>query len=225
MDLRRTDLGAPLASGRTADVYALGDDRVLRRYHPGIAVEREVAYMEHVTRFGYPVPKIYESGGTDIIMERVDGLTMRDAFAAGQIDIETGAAALAEMLNRLRRIPGRDGTGSTLHLDLHGENMLFGPAGPVVIDWANADDGDPDLDVALSVTILAQMILEPNEAALAPAVCVLLNLVLAQVEGQPLRGLDEAVARRLANPTMSPDERDRLPAAGDLVRAAWKSGR
>ena len=42
------------------------------------------------------MPKIYESGGTDIIMERVDGLTMRDAFAAGQIDIETGAAALAE---------------------------------------------------------------------------------------------------------------------------------
>ena len=29
--------------------------------------------------------------------------------------------------------------------------------GPVVIDWRNATDGAPDLDVALSAVILAQV--------------------------------------------------------------------
>ncbi len=225
MDLGRADLGPPLASGRTADVFDLGDGRVLRRYHFGIPVEREVAYMEHVAQYGLPVPRVYAAGGTDIVMDRVDGVTMRDAFAAGAIDIETGAAFLVDLLNRLRRIPAPSGSGSTLHLDLHGENILVTSAGPVLIDWANAENGDPDLDVAISATILAQTILEPDEAAIEPALRVLLDLVLAHADGDPLRGLDEALARRRANPTMSAAERDRIPAAGELVRAAWSAAR
>jgi hypothetical protein len=108
MDLGRADLGPPLASGRTADVFDLGDGRVLRRYHFGIPVEREVAYMEHVARYGLPVPRVYAAGGTDIVMDRVDGMTTRDAFAAGVIDIETGAAFLVDLLNRAAPDPGSE---------------------------------------------------------------------------------------------------------------------
>jgi aminoglycoside phosphotransferase (APT) family kinase protein len=95
----------------------------------------------------------------------------------------------------------------------------------VLIDWANAEAGDPDLDLAISATIMAQTILEPNEAAIEPAVRVLLDLVLAHADGDPRRGLDEALARRRANPTMSAAERERIPAAGELVRAAWSAAR
>jgi len=31
-----------------------------------------------------------------------------------------------------------------VHLDLHPENVMLTVSGPVVIDWRNATDGDPD---------------------------------------------------------------------------------
>jgi aminoglycoside phosphotransferase (APT) family kinase protein len=42
-----------------------------------------------------------------------------------------------------------------LHLDLHPENVILSPAGPVVIDWANARRGEPLLDVVYTGIIVA----------------------------------------------------------------------
>src|SRR6266496_1810632 len=90
-DAPRTDspgldlpLGPKLASGRDADVFDLGDGRVLRRYRasstsPGgkpKTSEHEVAIMRFVREQGYPVPAVHAVNGIDMVMDRVDGRTM-----------------------------------------------------------------------------------------------------------------------------------------------------
>src|SRR3954462_1906269 len=77
-------LGRKLASGRDADVYDLGDGRVLRRYRnedlapgrPPKTSEQEVKIMQAVRAAGYPVPATYDVCGVDMVMERVEGRTM-----------------------------------------------------------------------------------------------------------------------------------------------------
>jgi tRNA A-37 threonylcarbamoyl transferase component Bud32 len=209
------ELGEPLASGRTAHVYGIDAQRVLRRYHRDKDVAREVSYMEHAAAHGIPVPRVFDAGGRDIVMERVDGPDLHAAFRAGLLDAAAVAGHLSDLLNRLRRTPGLAGQ-HVVHLDLHVENVLLGADGPVLIDWANAADGDPDLDAALALLIVAEVAL----ADPAPALRELLALMAAQLDGDPLRGLDQAVGRRLANTTLSAAELARIPEAGELVRGA-----
>jgi aminoglycoside phosphotransferase (APT) family kinase protein len=42
-----------------------------------------------------------------------------------------------------------------LHLDLYPLNVMMGPRGPAVIDWARACRGNPDVDVALAWILMA----------------------------------------------------------------------
>jgi tRNA A-37 threonylcarbamoyl transferase component Bud32 len=208
------ELGEPLASGRTAHVYGIDAQRVLRRYHRAKDVAREVSYMEHAAAHGIPVPRVFDAGGRDIVMERIDGPDLHAAFRAGRLDAGVAAGHLTGLLSRLRRVPGRAGDQHVVHLDLHPENVLLGPAGPVLIDWANAADGDPDLDAALSLLIVAEVALDD------PALRELLDRMAAGMDGDPLRRLDQAVDRRMANTTLSDAELARIPTAGELVRAA-----
>jgi Phosphotransferase enzyme family len=67
-----------LARGRAADVFAAGPGRVLRRYREGEPHDAavEAAVMEHARAHGFPVPEVYDAGGRDLVMARVDGPTM-----------------------------------------------------------------------------------------------------------------------------------------------------
>lgn len=219
------DLGKLLASGRTADVYEVDAGCVLKRYTMEMPIGREVAAMRHAARHGFPAPRVYASDESGITMERVPGPTMAAALVAGQVSLDETASMLARLHQRLHKIPpARDQSQPTvIHLDLHPENVILSAAGPVVLDWANAVDGDGDLDVALTALILAQVALDPSWAELRAG--ELLTKFVAEADGDLLRGLDEAVAMRLRNPTMSPDELERLPRAGDLVRDAYRKVR
>jgi hypothetical protein len=86
----------------------------------------------------------------------------------------------------------------------------------VVIDWRNTIEGPPDLDVALSALILAQVAVDQTYAWAVPAKA-LLAAFLRRVGGSPLRVLDQAVAIRRADPGLTPDEVDRLGEAATLV--------
>ena len=81
----------PLASGRDADVFALDDGRVLRRYRAGGDVAAEAAVMAYVADLGFPAPAVHEARGTDLVLERLDGPTMLAALLAGHLD-ESAAA-------------------------------------------------------------------------------------------------------------------------------------
>jgi tRNA A-37 threonylcarbamoyl transferase component Bud32 len=209
-----------VGSGRDADVYSLGVDRVLRRYREGGDATREAELMAFVAGHGYPVPTVFDVDGADLVMERIDGPTMLGALWAGTLDLAQAARTLAQLQNRLHNVPGRTAALSgdrVIHLDFHPENVMVGSRGPVVIDWRNATDGVADLDVALSAVILAQVAVDDGDGRAALARDMLARF-LEHTEGDPLRLLDEAVAHRRANRTMTPAELDLLVPAAAVIR-------
>jgi tRNA A-37 threonylcarbamoyl transferase component Bud32 len=208
----------PFAAGREADVFALDDERVLRRYRDGGDATREAALMAYVRDQGYPVPAVHSADGPDIVMERLDGPTMAQALVAGTIRIAEGALMLADLLGRLHEIPGRSGSGTVGHFDFHPENVLLTSRGPVVIDWRNGDDGPADLDTALCALILAQVAIGSIAHEMRDQVGELLDLFLAAAPGDPLSRLDRAVEIRSAQWTLSADEVAALGTAAARVR-------
>jgi len=70
--------------------------------------------------------------------------------------------------------------------------------GPVLIDWRNATEGPPDLDIAVSAVILAEVGVDPSHELTLPARSLLASF-LDYASGDPVRLLDRAVAMRRAN--------------------------
>ncbi|GAA1075483.1 phosphotransferase [Nocardiopsis metallicus] len=212
----------PLASGRDAEVFALDDHRVLRRYRNFCDTASEAAAMAHAARHGYPVPEVHRAQGRELEMERLYGPTMLDASLDGLISPEESSRILAELHERLHALPGRKGSGQDrlLHMDLHPGNVVLAPRGPVVIDWTNARDGAPDLDLALTALLLALTgdSTDPPLAGLAEA-C--LAPYVGHVKGDPTRLIDEVVTLRSDDPNLTPEEIALRPRAADLVRKAW----
>lgn len=215
-------VGPPLlASGRDADVFAIDDDRVLRRYRNGGDVAAEATVMAYVAERGYPVPEVYEAAETDLVMERLDGPTMGQALIAGDLEVQQGGLVLADLHSRLHDLPARldsDPGVRILHLDLHPENVMLSRRGPVVIDWRNATEGPPDLDLALSALIIAQVATD-EARGVGEMATALMTAFLRHAGGDPLNLLDRAVEIRRADPALTGEEVDRLAVAEALVRA------
>jgi aminoglycoside phosphotransferase (APT) family kinase protein len=80
---------------------------------------------------------------------------MLEAAAGQPSTIQTLAAVLAGLHDELHELPAPAGLPAVgggdrlLHLDLHPENVILSPNGPVVIDWTNARGGEPEFDVAV----------------------------------------------------------------------------
>ncbi|MGV9696818.1 phosphotransferase [Streptomyces sp. NPDC003470] len=219
-------LGRLLGSGRTADVYEIDEAWVLRRDREGIGdAVAEGTVMEHVRAHGYPVPRVRPGGPgaprTDLVMERLSGPTMLRACLSGSPTPREAGAELARLLRRLHEVPAprsADPGVRVLHLDLHPDNVILTPDGPRVIDWSNAEEGDPGLDWGMSAVILAQVAADPDGPVAGPA-GEMLAALLADPSGLTPDGLAEARRRRAANPTMSRREREVLPAAETLIRS------
>ncbi len=239
--------GELLGTGRTADVFALDDLRVLRRYRAGTDATAEARVMAHVAAHGYPVPAVFPGAADpargDLVLERLTGPTLAAAVLAGEVAAERAGTILARLLNALHQLPPRQGAepdARVLHLDLHPENVLMTPRGPVVIDWANAVEGLPGYDRAVSALILAEVAVGddlPDTPLKADGVRRMLGALLARLDpaggpadrdGWPAH-LARAHALRAANSTLSAEERARLGEAVALVEAvspaAGSSGR
>jgi aminoglycoside phosphotransferase (APT) family kinase protein len=213
--------GRLLGSGRANDVYEIDEAWVLRRSREGRGdATAEGAVMEFVRRHGYPVPRVRtaDSTRTDLVMERLHGPTMLEAFSAGQIDASETGDVLARLLRQLHTVPARySPTARVLHLDLHPDNVILTADGPRVIDWTDAEEGDPGLDWGISAMILAQVAVT-DEPLAAPA-RTMLTALLADPSHLTEAGLAGARRRRAANPTMSPRELELLGDAEDLIRS------
>jgi aminoglycoside phosphotransferase (APT) family kinase protein len=251
----------PIAAGREADVFAIDDQRVLRRYRTGDDATNEAWVMAYVASLGYPVPKVFQAQGPDLVMERLAGPTMAQALVAGDQTIPEAARMLATLLTRLHELPPwphaepkagpdvepnarpdteanakpdaeanagpdtrpnpgpDDEPGSrVLHLDLHPENIMLTDRGPVVIDWRNATTGPADLDTAFTALILAQVAIGSIAHPMGAGAGDLLDLFLPIAPGDPIRLLDDVVAMRARQSTMSPNEIATLPAAAARAR-------
>ena len=209
-----------IARGRDADVFALDGRRVLRRYRAGGDTALEAALMRHVAGHGYPVPGVHEAEGPDLVLERVHGPTLLAALVSGEVAVCTGAELLADLHVRLHAVPPRPGAcQGVVHLDLHPGNVLLGPTGPVVIDWRNAVDGPPELDLAVTALIMALVASDPDHW-MGGSAAELLSAFVDLVNADLRCGLPGAVELRSVDPNLSADEKARLEAAATLIEAA-----
>ena len=193
-----------LASGRDCDVYDLGDGTVLRRNRAGRSLEREAAVMAHVADHGFPCPRVHRADGPDLVLDLVPGSTMLDDLLADPTPSRGGDAgrALGELHDRLHAIAGLH-HDHVLHLDLHPGNVLLAADGPVVIDWTNAADGPPGLDVATTWVILV-----PYLAVVEEVVAPMIEALLDGRRGDEARlHVAGAAARRLVDPNLTDHER------------------
>ncbi|MFE2535266.1 phosphotransferase [Streptomyces sp. NPDC059371] len=213
--------GRLLGSGRSADVYEIDEAWVLRRDRAGWGdATAEAAVMQHVRSHGYPVPGVRAATRGDLVMERLSGPTMLEAFGQGLLSAQEAGLTLARLLRKLHAVPARlsDDPGvRVLHLDLHPDNVMLTPDGPKVIDWSNAEEGPPGLDWAMSAVILAQVAV--GGEAIGDVAAETLEALLDGNEDQVTEaGLVEAGRRRAANPTMSTGEVELLGQADGLIR-------
>lgn len=218
-----------IASGRDADVFDLGDGRVLRRHRDGRPATKQADLLRYAAAQGYPVPRLYEASGPDLVLERIVGPELQQAIRpwnVGRI-----ARLLADLHRRLHALPPLAGLDapfgeprSLVHLDLHPRNVLLGPKGPVVIDWANAANGPGQADVAVMYVIGATSRLD-GPTALRLGLGLLrrrfLDAFLVGASDADFARLLPVVAEwRKRDANVRPDERaaiDRLIARGTLL--------
>lgn len=217
------DAGLELVgTGRTADVFALDGDRVLRRYRDGKGVESEAAVMAHVRAHGFPAPAVHHADGPDLVLDRLPGPTLLQALLSAATTAADAAAVLAGLHRRLHALPPAGhahpvAPGDTvIHLDLHPDNVVMTAGGPVLIDWRNATDGPADFDVAYSALILAQVAVDDG-TELAAVAGALIGPFLTAAGGAPLDHLDAATIRRGADPQLTATELEQLASAAALV--------
>ncbi|HEY1642848.1 MAG TPA: phosphotransferase [Streptosporangiaceae bacterium] len=216
--------GPLIGVGRAADVYALDADRVLRRYRAGHSAEPEAAVMTYLAQAGYPVPKVYDASGPDLILERLTGRDMLADLLTRPWLARQHAATLARLHDRLHAIPAPPSLrvafppgDRVLHLDLHPANVMLTGVGPVVIDWNNVAAGTPAADVAMAWLIMATSDMDPPPPLLLRPVIVAIRGTFVR-RFRALAGDDPGpelarVARiRISDPNIRPAEVTRLRA-------------
>ncbi|MFJ4850050.1 MULTISPECIES: phosphotransferase [unclassified Streptomyces] len=207
-----------IGRGRDADVFALDASRVLRRYRDGGPAREEARLMAYLAEQGCPVPRVHDVSGADMVMDRLTGPTMAQDLGRHPWRAYAHGRTLGRLQAALHRVPppgrlprrfptGRAGEDRVLHLDLHPENVVLTPGGPVVIDWRSAAAGDPAADAALTVAVLRGVVLGGMQRA---GVRVLLRGFLRDCAVDPAPRLAEAVAARLGDPNLRPEEAERL---------------
>jgi streptomycin 6-kinase len=154
--------GELIGRGRSADVFGLAHDRVLRRYRDGHDAASEADAMQYLSSQGYPAPEVYDVSGPDIVMARLDGATMLHTLGGQPWRIGEMASLLAALQRRLHAIaphasmPTRFGEREgVLHLDFHPDNVMLTSTGPMVIDFSSVSAGPSGADVAQSWIIMA----------------------------------------------------------------------
>lgn len=229
-----TEVGPIVASGRDGDIYEYGPGLVLRRTKRPRVIEHEARVMAYAAEHGYPVPKVHDvlAGGTEIVMERLEGPMMMDQMTKQPRTFMANTRLLADLHDQLHEIPAPDWlptvrrddeTNRLIHLDLHPMNVMITARGPVVIDWTNAAQGAPLTDVGLTYVLLT--------CAQGPMSFLMRNLlrparaVMARVFSQRFRGpaFDEHVAYaaelKMLDPAMLPGEIESFRRLADRMRA------
>jgi Ser/Thr protein kinase RdoA (MazF antagonist) len=213
--------GPLLASGRWSDIFILDDARLMRRNRYRDVGLAEVELLRHVASHGFPAPTAYSVHGRDLILERLHGPTLLQAMAAEETPLDEGARILADLHQKLHSVPPPAGAKPgqvVIHLDLHPANIILTERrGPVLIDWTTATLGSACVDVAVTAVVIAEVAVDTC-GEYSRAAKALLAAFLRRIDGDPLRGLEAAIGRRLADPGLESGERVLLPQAAALVR-------
>lgn len=221
--------GELIGRGRDCDVFAAGPGRVVRRNRAGRSTETEALTMQHCAAHGYPVPEVFEADGPDIVMQRLDGPTMLGDLSARPWTMTSKAQLLADLIDRLERIPLPDhelapviaGGDVVVHLDLHPDNVVLTPEGPLVIDWSNAAVGAAGVDAANTWLTLAA---GRPDGSIATRTLVtagrrlFVRAFLSAIDRDAaVLSLPTALQLRLRDPNLSDSERAAMQAVVDRV--------
>lgn len=232
-----SDPGERLASGRSADIFDVGGGRVLRRRRTGAISDAEVAAMRLVRAHSYPAPEVFHVDGTDMTMERLDGVDLLTVLARRPWRVRKIGRLLAGLHRDLAAIPcstaGLDqAIGIAIepaevivHGDLHPGNILMTSGGPVVIDWEGVSRGPSDADVATTWLLLTIADADGVPMPIRPLVSsirrVLIRSFLAGVPTPRAATIDAVCLRRLGDRNLRPAELERIR----RFRASYGGGR
>jgi aminoglycoside phosphotransferase (APT) family kinase protein len=222
-----------LAQGRDCDIYDLGDGTVLRRSRKAYDQTGEARVLRYTAGHGYPVPAVIElrDDGHDLVMEKIEGPTMAQAVERRPWRAAAIGRQLADLHRSLHQIPAPDwlralAEGDCLvHLDLHPQNVILSPAGPVVIDWTNAVRGRPGHDSAR-----VWVLVTTAKVDVSPLVRPVLGMVRTRLvdaflddagRQEAVDCLPYAVELTLLDPNISEEEK---AAVRELVRRAGPDG-
>jgi aminoglycoside phosphotransferase (APT) family kinase protein len=187
-------------------------------------MKQEARIMDYVRLQGFPVPAVDEvsSDGLDMVLERIEGADMVATMEKRPWTIRQMGRTLADLHRDLHALTAPDwlpdapiGRGiSLLHLDLHPLNVMIGPRGPVVIDWARACRGDAAVDVALAWILTAAGEV-PTSRLMAKIVSharsALVKSFLGSVQIDAVRPvLRDVVAWKASDPHISAAEQARM---------------
>jgi aminoglycoside phosphotransferase (APT) family kinase protein len=214
--------GELVGIGRAADVYAIGNGRVLRRSRfPGYDSVPEATIMRHLAAHGFPVPEVFDADGTDLVMERLDGRDMLIDLGKRPWLARQHARVLADMHNALHQIEAPAGMrhlfgpgNRVMHLDLHPANVMLTARGPYVIDWPNAAAGPGGADVAMAYLIMASSEADGVPAMVRPLVNTvrgqIIKTLLATAADDPWPHIAEVAENRLGDRNVRPGEAVKL---------------
>jgi aminoglycoside phosphotransferase (APT) family kinase protein len=218
--------GPLIGTGRSADIYAIGNGRVLRRFRTPYDTQAEADIMVYLAKAGFPVPAVHDASGPDLVMERLDGRDMLADLGSRPWLARQHGRTLADLHNRLHAIqappglrPAFEPGDRVLHLDLHPGNVMLTSRGPVVIDWTNASAGAPGADVAMAYVIIASsetdLIPLPLRLAVRPLRAVHLSQFLAAARDDPAPLMARTARHRMTDPNVRPSEAKRLQQIAD----------
>lgn len=113
---------------------------------------------------GIAVPDVHRAEGRDLVTDRVDGPTMLEDLERRPWMVVRHARALADRQSGINELaapawlPADDTVGggdAVVHGDLHPDNVILGPDGPVVIDFSNSCRGPAAVDAALTHVLMS----------------------------------------------------------------------
>lgn len=169
-----------IAEGRTAEVFAWGDEHILKLYRAGWGAENaqhEFEVVKAVEQANIAAPRAIEQitheGRYGIVYERATGITMGDAVRKviyrfrmyarkmASLHAEMHQADCAQLPSQRSRIirnhphllthlENLPDTCKICHGDFHMENILWDGEKFTIIDWNDATCGTPAADVARS---------------------------------------------------------------------------
>ena len=221
-----------LARGRDAEIYDLGDGRVLRKAMDGRSLAAEAAVMAHAWDAGVPVPRVYDvTDDGAIVMDRVDGPTLLEDLLTRPDRVDDVMRTLVELHDLVHAVPApagmRRGTlpgDRLLHVDLHVINVIRTADGPVLIDWTNARSGPPEADLAMTWILHSSVRADDagldDEQFFTGMQRQMSESLLALVDvGRIAAVLPEVAEWRLADPSVSAAEGDRVRALAETFPA------
>lgn len=191
-------------------MFIRSDGLLVKHTRTGRDLRREAEMMVYLSGHGIPVPRVHDVTGDELVMQYVPGPRMSEEIGRRPWLAGSLGKQLADLHHQLDAVEAPDflaGDGNLLHLDLHPGNVVLGPEGPVVLDWASATKGDRRLDVALSWVSLAVARLAPVRKLTRWR---FLRSFMANVDPKAREAIPEAARIRLERHDRDPLERAAL---------------